>query len=162
MVNGSCAFADLRYGEEDIIRTSALFLQTLRANSGYMLFIYPWMYSRRIAQRWRLNVCARAYFVKLERLSSFIQTNWTKHAITHWFEIQHRANFYSTSGGIWRVYILSQLFVAGKISVPGMILSSSPYLRLAKARFPLQKEFLGETNTKEIVLRIWNIGSDIV
>ena len=42
---------------------------------------------------------ARAYLIQLERLSPFIHTKCTKHAVAHWFELQHRANFYSTSGG---------------------------------------------------------------
>ena len=42
-----------------------------------------------------------------------------------------------SSGGIWRVYILSKPFMAAKICVLGLSLSSSPYLRSATARFPL-------------------------
>ena len=45
----------------------------------------------------------RAYFVQLERLSSFIQNKLIKHALAHSFELHIGVNFYSTSGGIWRV-----------------------------------------------------------
>ena len=51
--------------------------------------------------------CVRAYFVQLERLSSFIQIKWIKHALAHSFELHFRDNLYSTSGGIWRLYIPS-------------------------------------------------------
>jgi hypothetical protein len=53
------------------------------------------------------NECVRAYFVQLERLSSFIQIKWIKHALAHLFGLHIKDNFYSTSGGIWRVYIPS-------------------------------------------------------
>ena len=41
------------------------------------------------------------------------------------------------SRGILKVYIPSLPFMAAKMSVQGLILSSSPYMRSAKARFPL-------------------------
>ena len=68
-----------------------------------------------------------------DNLSSF-----TKHVLTHSFELHLRNNFYSTSGGLWRVYILSKPFMVAKISVLGLILSSYPYLRSEMVRFPLK------------------------
>ena len=49
----------------------------------------------------------RAYLVQLEWLSLFIWIIWTKHALAHLFELYIRANIYSTSGGMWGVYIPS-------------------------------------------------------
>ena len=80
-----------------------------------------------------------AYFVQLERSSSFIRIKWIKHALAHSFELQVRANFYSTLGGIWRVYIPSLLFMGAKMSVLGLIISFLPYLRSAMVRFPLSR-----------------------
>ena len=37
-------------------------------------------------------LAVRAYFVQLERSSSFIQIQWIKHALAHSFELQIRAN----------------------------------------------------------------------
>ena len=39
--------------------------------------------------------------------------------------------------GVCRVYIPSKLFIAAKMSVLGLILSSYPYLRSAVVQFPL-------------------------
>ena len=53
----------------------------------------------KLTLRWNSNECVRPYFVQLERLSSFIQIKWIKHALAHSVELHIRANFYSTSGG---------------------------------------------------------------
>ena len=42
-------------------------------------------------------MCAKVCFVKLEKLSLFIQTKWIKHTLAHKFQLNLRANFYSTS-----------------------------------------------------------------
>ena len=52
-----------------------------------------------------------------------------KHALTHSFYLHIRANFYSISGGIWRVYIPCKPFMGAKLSVLGLIMSFSPYPR---------------------------------
>ena len=44
-------------------------------------------------------MCVRAYFVQLERLSSFTQIKWIKQALAHSVEVHIRANLYSTSRG---------------------------------------------------------------
>ena len=61
----------------------------------------------------------------------------TKHALAHSFDPHLRANFLSTSRGIWIVLILSLLSIAAKISVLGLIMSSFPYLRSALGGLPL-------------------------
>ena len=43
---------------------------------------------------------ARACFVRLNRLSSFIRTNWTKDALAHQSQLHLRAYFWSTSVGV--------------------------------------------------------------
>ena len=46
-----------------------------------------------------------AYFEQLERLSSFTQIKWIKHALAHSVELHIRANLYSTSWGGYGEYI---------------------------------------------------------
>ena len=62
-----------------------------------------------------------------------------------------------TSGGIRRVYIPSQPFVAAKMIVLGLIPSSSTYMRSAKARFPLQSMIVLEISPTNKMLGNINI-----
>ena len=61
-----------------------------------------------------------------------------KHALSHLFELHNRANLYSTSGGIWRVYLQSKPFTGANMSVLRLIMTFSPYLRSAMVQFPLK------------------------
>ena len=79
-----------------------------------------------------------AYFVQLKRLSSFIGIKLIKHTLAHSFKLHIRANFHSTLGGIWRVYIPSKPFMGPKMNVLGLIMSFPPYLRSAIVRFLLR------------------------
>ena len=58
-----------------------------------------------------------AYFVQLERSSSFTQIKWIKHALAHSVDLHIRPNLYSTFGEIRRVYILNLTFMGAKMSV---------------------------------------------
>jgi hypothetical protein len=76
-----------------------------------------------------------AYFVQLERLSSFIWIKWIKHTLAQSFKLHIRANFHTTLGGVWRVFIPHKPFMGPGMSVLGLIMSFPPYLRSAMVRF---------------------------
>ena len=80
---------------------------------------------------------AKGQIVQVERSSSFILIKLIKHALANSCELHIRANFYSTLGGIWRVYILSKTFMGAKLSVLILITCFPPYLRSAMVWFPL-------------------------
>ena len=64
-----------------------------------------------VCSEMKLNECVRAYFVQLERSSSFILIKGIKHALAPSFELHIRANFYTTSGGYEEyVYRVSPLW----------------------------------------------------
>ena len=62
---------------------------------------------------------------------SFTQTKWTKPALALTFQLHLIANSWSRSGGMQRVYVLTQPFMAANMSVLGLILISSQNLRYA-------------------------------
>ena len=66
----------------------------------------------------------------------------TKLALNHSLELYLRANFYSTSGGVWRVYIRNYPFMASKMRVLEMIQSSYPYLRSTMVQFPFVRDHI--------------------
>ena len=56
------------------------FLLPYRAYWGFRLFMHPLKYPRsKLGDKG--NLCAKAFFVQLERSSSFILTKWTKYAL---------------------------------------------------------------------------------
>ena len=67
-------------------------------------------------------------------LGPFSKTKWTKPALALLFYLHLRAYFLGTSGWIWRVYILSLLFMAANMS-------SSPYLRSALRGWPFYNTY---------------------
>ena len=65
-----------------------------------LLGIYTLYISPDVPLRWNKNESARAWFVSLERLSSFFHTKWTKNALAPSFYLHIRANFLGTSAEI--------------------------------------------------------------
>ena len=81
------------------ISPSTLILDVIKSYLGIYTLHNPPEVLWKLALRWSWKECVRAYFVQLERLSSFILMKWIKYALTHLFELHIRAKFYSTSGG---------------------------------------------------------------
>ena len=117
-----------------------------RANSIYILFITPLRYSG--SKLW--------YEAQMSVLGNIFFTDG-KVVFIHLDQVDTHLSFISEltslvpQGGVWRVYIPSLLFMGAKISVLGLKMSLSPYLRSAMVRFPLSIGLLTkQTRTEKI------------
>ena len=71
------------------------------------------------------------------------------------------APFFSNSGGIWRVLFPILLSMVAKISPPGLIQSSSAYLRSARGRFPLPWRDTKPSGVFQIIPELIQVGEEV-